>query len=276
MSLIVRNDEQIQVGVTVGLITGASSFTFDGTGGKPDYRNYEIVPDEIGVGILIKDVDYSWDSTLGIFTLLSGVFVINHYYHIHFQQINQPIIANYAAIINASFFVRNINIPNPGDVKVLEKINSFIGKYEPECMKSILGYSLYKLFLNETSQRMIDILSGAEYNDSCGELQKWEGLVHDTDISLIANYIYYFIQESSATQTTGVSTSISKPETGTNVSPADKMINAWNFFSDETASLCSFLWNKKDSGGIRIYPEFTNLQFYKTRSTSRAINFMGL
>jgi hypothetical protein len=95
------------------------------------------------------------------------------------------------------------------------------------------------------------------------------------NISLIANYIYYYFQEASATQTTGVSTSVSKPDAGVNVSPADKMINAWNFFSEQTFEMEEFLW-LQESGGSRTYPEFTDKQFHKTMDFSRPNNVFGI
>lgn len=90
---LVRDDEQPQVDVTTGFVSGTNTFTFDGTGGKPDYTGWEIVPSELnGRGILVRGVDYSWDKTTGIFLLLiSGdVFSNGTYYNIHFEPITQP------------------------------------------------------------------------------------------------------------------------------------------------------------------------------------------
>lgn len=283
MSLTVRNDEQIKVGVTVGLVTDSSSFTFDGTDGKPDYRNFEIVPSELnGRGILIRGTDYSWNYLTGEFNLLliGDIFAVNTVYNIHFQPVGQPIIDNKASIINCSFFVRDITIPNiintvpptPAITRIIERVDSFIVKYEQECLYNLFGYSFYKLFLNENSQRMDDILYGVEYIDECGYLQKWQGLVHDEDMSLIANYIYWFFQASSATQTTGVATTLNKSEGGKSMSPVDKMLNAWSFFSSEAKSLIFFLWTRKGNDGKRIYPEYTSHQFFEAKNFSRPTN----
>lgn len=176
-------------------------------------------------------------------------------------------------LINTSFFVRDINLVNVTDAKILERINSFITKYEPQCLLNILGYPLYKLFGTESSVRMTSILSGQEYTCN-GEVCKWRGLVHDTDQSLIAYYIYFFFQEASATQTTGVSTAVKKTEAGVSVSPADKMVNAWNNFSSETYELISFLWNYQISS-LRVYPEFSSTQFWVSKEYARPINIFG-
>lgn len=83
-----RDDEQIQVGTTVGFDTDATGFTFDGTNGKPNYIGWNIVPSEIsGRGILVRGLDYSWDSTLGELTLLQAgdKLAKNTYWNIHFD-----------------------------------------------------------------------------------------------------------------------------------------------------------------------------------------------
>lgn len=175
-------------------------------------------------------------------------------------------------IVNKSFFVRDISIPNTNTTAITEKIDSYIAKYEPDCLLNILGYPLFKLFGSESSQRMTDLLNGAEYTDERGELQKWQGLKHDTDISLIANYIYFFIKQNDASHTTGTSTAVQKSEAGFNVSPIEKMCSAWEFFSSETQSMISFLWNKKDGNKVRVYPEFTSYQYKKTKDFSEPIN----
>lgn len=179
-------------------------------------------------------------------------------------------------LVNQSFFVRDINLPNLTGAGV-EEINSFIDMYEPECLIKVLGYPLYKLFGTESSARMTDLLSGAEYIDELGNLQKWKGLVHDTNISLIAYYIYYFHQQKNATKTTGVSTAVMKTEASISVSPMDKMIRAWNLFSAEVSQLISFLWMKKDAiTGDRTYPEFTAHQYLVTKNLSRTINSFNI
>ena len=248
-------------------------------------------------------------------------------------------------IVNKSFFIGDIVIPNLGQPADLSRINDFIHKYEPECLLYTLGYALYKAFSTESSQRMIDLLGGAEYIDNKGVLRKWQGIFHgyvadyslinlasarndeqiivgttpgfnaglqavvfdgtetfigsglykpdyrgwvivpseltgrgilalgldyswdkDTgtfillqvgdiletgtyynihfepkpdppiiatamNISLVANYIYFYYQRSQALKISGSGTSVSNKEAGISQSPSDKMTTAWNFFS---------------------------------------------
>lgn len=280
MALIVRNDEQIKVGTTPGLVVGASSFTFDGTSGKPDYRQTEIVISELtGRGILVKFLDYTWNPISGRFDLiqLDDIFSLDTYYNVHFQPLAQPLTFDHYSFINSSFFIRDINLVNLGETKVLERLNYFIAKYEPECLKGIMGTAMYNVILTESSQRVTDIAYGTSWVGAVGIDRVWDGLVHSINISLIADYVYVYFQRSNALQTTGVATKASKPEAGVNASPRDKIINAWQFFANESQHLISFLWNQK-IGNDRVYPEFTWQQYAESKSFAKlgGINYFDL
>lgn len=175
-------------------------------------------------------------------------------------------------IVNQSFFIGDISLPNLNQAAELNFLNDVIAKREPECLLKILGYPLFKLFGTELTQRMTDLLDGAEYTDGEGNLRKWKGLKYDTNYSLIAYYIYFYHQEKKARLTTGTGTSVQKPEAGTQFSPRWNMANAWNLFSQDCADMRHFLWLKKDNNGDRIYPEFTYHQFLETKRISRFID----
>lgn len=180
------------------------------------------------------------------------------------------------ALITPSFFIGEINVPNTGKADVLEKLNIFIGKYEPECLLRIMGYPLYKAFLAEDhtiAGRMKDLLYGTEFSVN-GNLYFWQGIIHN-NLSLIANYIYWFLERSNATQTTGVATVIPKGASAMVTSPDEKMVAAWNFFSSEINGMIFFLRNKKDNAGILVYPEFTSYQAVLTDNLSRKTNIFG-
>lgn len=279
MPVVSRNDEQIRVDTTSGLVSGVNSFTFDGTSGKLDYRGYEPVFTEIsGRGIMVKGVDYSWNYSTGLFTLLIplDVFVTNRYYNVHFQLLNQPVIGINASLINYSFFVRDINIPNiepkVGTVNpILQQLDSFIVKYEQECMIKLFCYPFYKAFINESSQRISELINGVEYT-ILGVPTLWKGLVYNENISLIANYIYFFYRRFNVTQTTGVAESATNSKEAIPISPAYKMRDAWNFFSSESQELLLFLWTRRKEDGSRVYPEFTFEHLSFAKNFSRPIN----
>lgn len=88
---LTRNDEQIQFGVTPITMAAENKLMFDGSGGSPDYRGWDIVPSELtGRGIMVEGLDYSWDSDTGEFELLldGDIFENGQWYNIHFNPKN--------------------------------------------------------------------------------------------------------------------------------------------------------------------------------------------
>lgn len=102
--------------------------------------------------------------------------------------------------IDASYFVGNLNIPNTDQQAVAEALSLFILKYEPEFLQKLLGYPLYKAFINgmnvvapaTPAQRYLDILYGKEYTDLNGNLAKWQGLIitDSPTVNLSGNLVY--------------------------------------------------------------------------------------
>lgn len=281
MALQAKNDIQIQAGTTTGLVPGLSYFTFDGTSGKPDFRGYEITIFEYaGRQPMIKGLDYTWNYTTGQFDLiqLGDIIPIDQWYTVQFQDPSTiPVPVTPSNLTDWTYFIRNITIPNidpakPANAPNKDRLDSFIQKYEPQCLIKILGYGLYKALLTETSQRMTDLIYGAEYTTSYGKLWKWQGLVQPVPkISLIANYIYFYYQEANTTQTSGVNTNIPKGEASKAVSPGDKMINSWEFFSSETRELLFFLWNQNHLVSPAIYPEITDWSINVVKRSTTSI-----
>jgi len=74
-------------------------------------------------------------------------------------------------IIDQSYFVRRLNVPQVGNTEGLDDLNGYIEQYEPEYLKCVLGFDLWKAF-NEgidgsglpDVQRWIDLLEGAEFS----------------------------------------------------------------------------------------------------------------
>jgi len=180
-------------------------------------------------------------------------------------------------IVNLSFFVGDINIPNTGQPAVGTRVTEYINKYEPECLLKLLGYPLYKVFGSETSQRMADLLDGVEYVDYEGYTQYWKGLKHDTTQSLIAYYIFYHWLKDTHTQVIGMgTTSVNKGDGSVVVIPMERMVSTWNSFSEEGHECLAFLWNQTDIYGYRVYPEFTSYQFQKSWLFSGMMNTFAL
>jgi hypothetical protein len=100
-------------------------------------------------------------------------------------------------LIDKSYFVGELNIPNTGNTAVSERLDLFIAKYEQELLKTIFGTALYNAYTAGIAavtpdQIWKDLRDGKEYllnSDS----YKWIGLRDaTTKQSPIANYVYYW------------------------------------------------------------------------------------
>lgn len=160
-----------------------------------------------------------------------------------------------ANLIDASFFVAEIDIPNKSKAEVLETVNWFIDKYEPICLQSILGYPLYKAYLAApTEPRFVALFNGVEYTQNDGVLAKWKGIVQSETESMLAYYIYYFFQKNTAIKQAGIATVIPKAEGSYNISPAEKMVAAYNTFVRTLNEMLIYLTTQTVA---EDYPEFT-------------------
>lgn len=96
-------------------------------------------------------------------------------------------------IINSSYFIGDLNIPHTASPEVAATLNTIITQREKEYLNKLLGYELYKAFINglavtTPAQRYLDILLGQEYTGFDSRLHKWEGLI-DTSIDNSQNNV---------------------------------------------------------------------------------------
>lgn len=94
-------------------------------------------------------------------------------------------------LIDSSYFIGEINIPNTGYADVSSSIESLIAAHEPVFLESLLGYELYKAFkasllTGSPGQRFLDLLFGFEYSHG-GVLHNWRGLVTVSSSDPIVN-----------------------------------------------------------------------------------------
>ena len=171
-------------------------------------------------------------------------------------------------LIDKTYFILDINIPTGS----YEALTDSIAKYEPEVLKSLLGYELYLLveaYANPGSdQRIIDIVEGKDYTVSCNgrdQVVRWNGLKNTELISLIAYYTYYWWQRNHVTLTTQTSEIKAAAENAQAAVMANKSQNAFDrcrelygFIGQDSISpsLYNFLKDNEDD-----YPEwiFTDL-----------------
>jgi hypothetical protein len=97
-----------------------------------------------------------------------------------------------ATLIDKSYFNFDVSISD----SAFNDVDNWIDRYEKEILTQLLGYELYKLVANstDTSGRLYDLINGKEYTVSHNgrdQLVKWNGLINEDKVSLIAYYVYY-------------------------------------------------------------------------------------
>lgn len=130
-------------------------------------------------------------------------------------------------IVETFDFVGDRSIPNSGDKNVMDRINWFINKYEPQCLDYVLGYDLYQLVKSPyiTNGPIDKLIKGTVYKDNYGNNVQWIGLK-----PMIVDYVYYYYMADDVTTNTGKGVAIPQKDMAFNISPAQKMIVAWNEF----------------------------------------------
>lgn len=180
-------------------------------------------------------------------------------------------------IIDRSYFIGEINIPNVNQTEIGGLVDLFIQKYEPEFLQSALGYELAQQFtagiaMPTPDQKWLDLRDGAEYTDYAGKVRKWKGLVIAVPKqSIIANYIYYWFSRNKYTQTTSMGEVKSTVENSVPISPGEKMARAWNEMSAGVCALGDFLDAKVD-----VYPAWKGVNQWEVNSHFRRINTFGI
>lgn len=179
-------------------------------------------------------------------------------------------------LIDRTYFVGDIDIPNSDRIPVAESIDNCIAIYEPMFLKRALGYELNKSFQaglleDPVAQKWLDLYSGVEYTNTYNKLDYWEGLLpppleDDTVLSPIACYVYYYFMRRNATQTSGMGEVKTTTENAVMASPGMKMQTAWNNMASSLVAMREFLKANTTTYG---YTYFTN-ELYKN------INVMNL
>lgn len=86
------------------------------------------------------------------------------------------------ALIDRTYFVGELNIPNASLAAIGSAVDLFIETYEEKLLTEVLGYTLYKalkagLQVVPVAQKWTDLIEGIEYTDLASKTRKWQGLV---------------------------------------------------------------------------------------------------
>jgi hypothetical protein len=137
-----------------------------------------------------------------------------------------------ANLIDYTYFTGEINIPISG-INMQTVLADYIAKYEPEILKMLLGYSLYKDFTAGISiasplQKWIDLKDGKEFTFTLSGqtiTTYFEGLK-----KIVAYYVYFKYRCENDTSYSGQSQVKNSNENAENVDNAPKLVQVWNKF----------------------------------------------
>jgi len=182
------------------------------------------------------------------------------------------------SLIDRTYFVGELNIPNTSQAAIGSQVDLFIEKYEDKFLREVLGYTLNKAFqagVQEmpVAQKWTDLIEGVEYISVNGKTKYWRGLIDaisgnvDFDVSPIANYIYYWYQRNNWTHTANTGEVKPQNENAAIANPALKMVRAWNEMSEWVRELVDYLNARKDD-----YTEWANQDVYCMLRKFKPIN----
>jgi hypothetical protein len=177
-------------------------------------------------------------------------------------------------LIDYTYFVGQINIPNVDKPAVLQSLQSFIDEKENETMCNLLGYDLWNAYKTEIAlttptQRMVNLRDGIEYSFG-NRLYKHRGLKfveNTTKYSLLAYYIYFHYIRNKTTNTGGTGESIATTENTVAISPIEKSVYSYNRFVELSQEVYRFL-----QANYTLYPEW----YYNYWNEVRKTNSLGI
>ncbi|MBW2610662.1 MAG: hypothetical protein JRC68_10025 [Deltaproteobacteria bacterium] len=136
-----------------------------------------------------------------------------------------------ANLTDYTYFYGEIKIPNLNSTDKISSLNVDISVYEKEILTDLIGYELYKDFVeNQTDQRWVDFIEGKEFEfEFNGKtlIRKWNGLTNTIKLSLLSDYTYYKLKEQEATISAEIGEVIPNGENSLRANSTDKMVNAW-------------------------------------------------
>jgi hypothetical protein len=147
-------------------------------------------------------------------------------------------------LIDKTYFNGILNVPNIYEVNSDELINlnMNIDKYARLFMQEFLGAELFIDFdshltggvLDNTApQKWKDLVNGVTYTLN-NKTFVWKGLIYTqgtTNVSLIANFVYYFAYQNSIN--TSVGQVLVNPRNATNINPSEHLTEVFNDFVDK-------------------------------------------
>lgn len=128
-------------------------------------------------------------------------------------------------LIDLTYFIREINIGQRSQLEVQENLSYFVERYEREFLELTLGYDMANevISASEDLENATDAMKQLISGDGL-----WLGLINDSKISPIANYVYWHYTESEVLQAVGTGVVVPQNENSRIANPTLKLVRAWN------------------------------------------------
>lgn len=169
------------------------------------------------------------------------------------------------SFIDYTYFINDISVP--ATTFGSDSFASVINRYEPEILKQLLGYDLYKALIDDLdgnyvpqSARFLALVNGADFSFTYGAYTistRWNGFKNAEKISLIAYYVYYSQKNQNENFNSGAGIANPKLENADKINPVPKLVDIYNkcdeLYGDIPNSLLRGRYYNKD------YPYFTTV-----------------
>jgi len=178
-------------------------------------------------------------------------------------------------LIDRTYFIGEINIPNKDSSLVSGTLDAFIKKYEPLFLKYALGYNTSQEFIAalatpSPAQKWVDLRDGKEYSLN-GYNYFWPGL-KNTERNPIAYYVYYWYMRNQVSSTAGLGEVKPAAENAAAANSSWRMAQAWNACSLLVDELNQYLL-----ANAAVYTEWnSSLDPYPAVKYFRHINSFGI
>ncbi len=181
-------------------------------------------------------------------------------------------------IVQPSFFVGDISIPNTQSSNVINNLLYFIDKYESSYLKIALGFKIEKLIREAESVSALpdlikDLINGCTFSFEDVEYT-WVGLSSE-NFSPISRYVYYKYVNATQSRFDGIGMIQSAPEeNGTiPVSPSEKLVSVWAECSESTHVMLLLVLSK-----LEEYEEYDITREFIVRAALhfKKINIFGI
>lgn len=164
-------------------------------------------------------------------------------------------------LIDATYFIGELNIANRDQASVQSAITHFIGKYEDKYLYELMGKTLYEAYL----AGIVEVPIPTKWTNLQDKIRN-----NTSKVSPIASYVYWWYMRNQASQTVGMGQAKPAAENAVIVSNIDKMVRSWNEMVDQTNVIAKFINDNKTD-----YPDYPYTPYWNNDAPFYVWNING-